>query len=323
MNRQAISIFALGAISSLAASCAVIPPASPPAPVRYIDAHSHILAQMTPAEEVSLLRASGISAAVIMHPDIAAIDAMRAGNAGFIVPAISLARLPQMPGLHLGPDAAPAMARLADAGEACGFGEIPTRIVPRTEPTDDLSLLGPDRVAIYAAADARGLVVSMHVDIADPKVEASIARIARDYPRAKVVLAHSGWSAAPEVIARLMDAYPNVHGDLSVRLDPAGGLPMSVQPANSLPPGATNVISILQPDGTIQPAWRDLLLRHADRFLFAMDITDEQRPKFAQLLVATARKALGTLGPAAENAIAHGNAERLYAGCARGFAARD
>jgi predicted TIM-barrel fold metal-dependent hydrolase len=302
------------------AACASVPP--PAAQVRYIDAHSHILAQMSAAEEVALLRASGISGAIIMHPEMGPIDAMRAGNEGFIVPAVSLARLPQMPGLHLGPQAASVMAGLADRGEACGFGEIPTRIMPRTEPTDDLSLLNPDRRAIYAAANARGLVVSLHIDITDAKVEASVATIAQDYTRAKIVLAHSGWSAAPGVIARLMDRYPNVYGDLSVRLDPAGGLQASALPANSLPPGNGNSISILQADGTIQPAWQALMLRHADRFLFAMDMTEEQRPKYAGLLVTTARKALGTLGTAAENAIAHGNAERLYAGCARGFATR-
>lgn len=287
--------------------------------VPYIDAHSHVLAQMSADEEIALFRAAGLSGFAIMHPSADRLDAFRKAAPGFAVPWISLARLPQMEGMRLDDFSARAMAKLVAEGRACGFGEIPTRIIPRAEPTDERSLLTPDRLAIYATAHHLRLPVSLHVDIASPAVEASIARIARDYPKARIILAHTGWSASAEVIDRLLAAHPNLFADLSVRLDPAGGLPQSAQPANSLPPGAANVISILGENGLIRPEWRMVVQRHAGRFLFAMDITDEERPRQIQRLVAVGRKALSDLGPVSENAIAHGNFERLTAQCAGGI----
>lgn len=289
--------------------------AGAPGPVPYIDAHSHLLDHMDPEAEIALFREQGLAGVAIMHPDAPALTAVARSNPGYVTPFISLARLPEMKGLRLSAETAGAMAALADRGEACGFGEIPTRIVPRTEPSDDLSLLNPDRMRIYAAANARRLPIVLHVDIADSAVEASVARIAREFPAASLVLAHAGWSAAPEAIERLMAAHGNVHADLSVRLDPAGGLPADPLPPGSLPPGAVSIISILQADGQIRPGWQRVIQRFPDRFLFAMDVTQQQRPKYIGLLLATARKALAPLGRPAEHAIAHGNFERLVRGC--------
>jgi phosphatidylethanolamine-binding protein (PEBP) family uncharacterized protein len=100
-----------------------------------------------------------------------------------------------------------------------------------------------------------------------------------------------------------MDAHANVMGDLSVRFDPASGV------------GGGAVISILTADGTVKPEWAALIRRHADRFLFAMDLSEQERPRHAAELLAAGRKALAPMGPQVENAVAHGNLERLYAAC--------
>jgi len=300
-------------LAAAVAGCATVPQS--PAPVPYIDAHSHILPDYTLAQEVALIREGGLAGFVLMDPNVSKLRTVRQGAEGFASASISLARLPQMAGLRLGPDAAVAMAAAVDGGDACGFGEIPTRIVPRAEADDAAALVAPDRMAIYHAADARGLAVNLHVDIDSAPVEAAIGRIAAENPRARIVLAHAGWSAAPDTIARLMDGHANIHADLSVRLDPAGGLPSSPMAAGSMPPGAVSVISILRSDGSLEPAWRELIVRHPDRFLFAMDLTEKERPKFVKLLLATARRALAPLGLATEHAVAHGNVERLFASC--------
>lgn len=306
---------AMFAVSVIALAAAAPISAKKPEPVPYIDAHSHVLAQMSIEDEVALFRKAGLADFAIMHPSGEKLDAFRKAAPGYAIPWISLARLPQMEGLRLSDSAARVMADLAAEGRVCGFGEIPTRIVPREVPTDEGSLVTPDRLAIYAAAQHLRLPVSLHIDIATPAVEAAISRIATDYPQAKIILAHSGWSASPAVIDRLLAAHPNLYADLSVRLDPAAGLPQSPQPTNSLPAGATNVITILGNDGLIRPEWREVVRHHSGRFLFAMDITDEERPKQISILLATARKALSALGSASENAIAHGNFERLTAAC--------
>ena len=292
--------------------CSTIQPSSVP----YIDAHSHVLPEYFPAQQVALFRDTGLSGFVIMHPDLEPMAEMQLGNEGFVFPFISLARLPDMPGLRLSPTAATTMAAAADARRACGFGEIPTRIMPRTEASDALALLNADRVAIYAAADKRGLPVNLHIDIASDAVEAAIGTIARDHPNAKFILAHAGWSAGPDVIARLMNKYANIYADLSIRLDPAEGLPSDPMPVGSAPPGAAANISILAADGSLLPEWRALLNTHSSRFLFAMDLSEKSRPRHAALLLITARRALSRLGRDREHAIAHGNIQRLMQNCA-------
>ncbi len=284
-------------------------------PVPYIDAHSHIAEGISIDEEIAAFRAAGLAQVAIMHPDVAPLQKLAAQHPGYVVPFISLARLPSMAGLRLSAVSASTMRELAQTGEVCGFGEIPTRIVPRTEPTDDLSLLNPDRLAIYAEAARLRLPVNLHVDIAGPQVEASIDLIAKRYRGATIVLAHAGWSAEPARIARLMAANPNLMADLSVRLDPHGGLPADPLPPGSLPPGATETISIIADDGSLLPQWAALMRRFPQRFLFAMDVTQSQRPKYIALLLATARKALAPLGFTTEHAIAHRNFERMTARC--------
>lgn len=305
-------------IALLLAACTTVP--ADPAPIRYVDAHSHLLDEIGPGEEIAMFKTAGLAGVVIMHPDVPALQAVAQANPGYIVPFISLARLPQMTGLRLTGTSSETISELWRSGRACGFGEIPTRIIPRTEPSDELTLLNPDRLKIYADADRLGVPVNMHIDIASPAVAAAIAQIARDYPHARFILAHAGWSASAETIATMMAAHPNLYADLSVRLDPAEGLAVEPYTPGSQPPGAVDVISILDVDGQIRSEWRGVLRRFPERFMFGMDVTQRERPKHMTELVAIARKALSSLGPRIENAIAHGNVERLIAGCRAGLA---
>ncbi len=65
------------------------------------------------------------------------------------------------------------------------------------------------------------------------------------------------------------------------------------------------------------PAWRAVMERHPDRFLFAMDINSfGPRYTITADLVKTGRKALASLPRPLAEAVAHGNAERLLRGCA-------
>ncbi len=282
------------------------------APMRYIDAHSHILPEMSAAAEVAMLRDAGLARVVIMSPDQEGLSAMTAAGAGFVVPFISIARLPNMVGYRLDGDSAARFVAFHDAGAACGFGELPTRIEPRGDTSDAAALLHPHRLAIYREADRRGLSVNMHVSLDSPETIAAVEKIARGNPRMQLVLAHAGWNAAAATIGGLMDRHANLHADLSVRLDPAGG--WALPGASAATPAQ---ISILTVEGQLQPDWRALILRHSDRFLFGMDITSAGggRAGQARLLMETARKALGALPRRVEAAVAHGNIERMIARC--------
>ena len=280
------------------------------APVRYVDAHSHVVPNMTTAQEISLFRETGVDRVVIMSPEPAVLRDFSQQGAGYVTPFVSLARLNQMTGLRLDAGSASAFAALDASGEVCGFGELPTRLEGANGVSDAVSLANPYRVAIYDLANARGLPVNIHVSLETPEVIAAVAAIVATRPAMQLILAHAGWVADAETIGRLMQAHPNLYADLSVRLDPTGGFPASGER-----PAVQNSISILQPDGTLQPEWRVLIERFPDRFMFAMDVTGMERPVHIRELLATARKAFAPLPRDVEAALAHGNIERLIGAC--------
>ncbi len=284
----------------------------PETPMRYIDAHSHILPELSAAAEVAMLRDAGLARVVIMSPDPEALSAMTAVGDGFVVPFISIARLPTMTGYRLNGDSAAQFAAIHDAGMACGFGELPTRVEPRGDASDAAALLHPHRLAIYREAHRRRLSVNMHVSLDSAATIAAVEQIARDHSKMSLVLAHAGWNADAATIGSLMDRHANLHADLSVRLDPVAG--WAIPGASVVTPALT---SILTNDGLLQPEWRALILSHPDRFLFGMDITSAGggRAEQARLLMATARTALGALPRRVEAAVAHGNVERMIARC--------
>ncbi|MBI4608848.1 MAG: amidohydrolase family protein [Candidatus Rokubacteria bacterium] len=65
-------------------------------------------------------------------------------------------------------------------------------------------------------------------------------------PAVKILWAHAGMSAGPDVVGKLLDRYPNLWVELALRTDVA-------------------------PGGQLDPAWRALFLRHPQRFMVGTD----------------------------------------------------
>ena len=279
------------------------------APVRYIDAHVHLVAVMPAEAEIAALKAAGVARGVIMHPEAGELKSAANTDRVFAIPFISIARIPSMKGLRLGPDSAAAMGDLYAKGEVCGFGEIPTRIEPRSESDDASHLLNTDRQAIYALANARGIPVNMHISLVNPETQKAVATIAARYPKMPIILAHAGWDAGADVNERLMATYPNIHADLSIRLD---------HPATASANDAR--LSIVDTDGGLKPAWRALIERFPGRFVFGLDVTGDQRPLRIAALVRDAKATLGRLPRPVEEAVARGNIERLIGQCGKRIA---
>ncbi len=105
-----------------------------------------------------------------------------------------------------------------------------------------------------------------------------------------VIWAHAGADPQPRRLARLLERYPNLYVDLSVR--------------NPL----------IAPSGRLDPAWARLLERHPTRFLAAIDTYSPDRWARYGALVDETRRWLRQLSPRTAAAIAHGNATRLL-GC--------
>ena len=293
-------LFLIGAAAWLGLSaCATAPTQQPQPPVALLDAHTHMMVEnISPDEEIARLKAAGVSRVLLMHTEPEVIAAMARKYPDFVIPSLSVAR-PTVKGVHLDKDTGPLMARLRAERAICGFGEVPAASIG-----DPDSLRG-----VYAAAASTGAPLNMHIDLAKPEAVAAVEAAATANPKMHLVLAHLGWTAGPELIGGLLDAHPNLYTDVSIRFDAPGSLPWRNNGVD---------LSVLAADGSIPPAWRAVITRHPDRFLFAMDI-NSFGPRYTMMseLVMVARKALAPLPRPVQEAIAHGNAERLLAGCGR------
>ena len=294
----------IGTLATAAACAAVLggcastgAGASGAPPLRLLDAHTHLMVEILGHdEEIALLRKAGLDRVLLMHPVPEELSAIADKYPGFVIPSVNLAR-PTARGVHLDRDTGPLFARLAAERKVCGFGEIAGGNIADVE----------NMRGVYAAAEATGVPVNLHTDLAVPANLAAVEAVLTAHPKMNFVLAHLGWTAGPELIGRLLDTHPNLYTDVSIRFDAPGSLPWR---NNGLD------LSILAPDETVPPAWRAVMQRHPDRFLFAMDINSfGPRYTITEDLVPTGRKALGSLPRPLAEAIAHGNAERLLKGC--------
>ena len=86
----------------------------------------------------------------------------------------------------------------------------------------------------------RGIFLHAHTD--DSGAEALL----RLDPKVQVLWAHAGMSAGPDTVGRLLDRYPTLTVELALRYDVA-------------------------PGGQLDPAWRNLFLRHPDRCMVGTD----------------------------------------------------
>jgi hypothetical protein len=108
-------------------------------------------------------------------------------------------------------------------------------------------------------------------------------------PRLRIIWAHAGMSAGPQVVGALLDRYPTLWVDLSIRNGDVA------------------------PGGTLDPAWRALFLRHPDRILAGTDTWTTSRWEALPGSVAEVRAYLAQLPRDVAEKIAFRNAERLFA----------
>ncbi len=161
-----------------------------------------------------------------------------------------------------------------DLGRHLGIGEFHLM---------DLAEAGtPEMRAVIGQAVARGLFLHVHSGAS------KIAALFEIEPELKIVWAHAGMGAPPEIIGPLLDRYDTLWTELSFRAeDVAQG-----------------------PD--IEPDWRALLLRHPDRFMIGTDTYTLDRWEAYWALVEQQRTWVSQVPPEAARAIAYGNAVRLF-----------
>ncbi|MBT3237841.1 MAG: amidohydrolase family protein [Rhodospirillaceae bacterium] len=131
-------------------------------------------------------------------------------------------------------------------------------------------------------AAARGLYIQPHSDAA------VLEAILKAEPEIKVIWVHAGFHESAAAVGAMLDAHENVWAELSLREK-----------------------DIMDGD-QLDPAWRDLLIRHADRFLVGTDTYIAERWHEYEALVAGQRVWLSLLPMDVTELIAHKNAERLF-----------
>jgi len=135
---------------------------------------------------------------------------------------------------------------------------------------------------ITEMAVQRDLYLHAHSD------DAAVTELFAIEPRSRIIWAHAGMSSGPQAVGVLMDRHASLWADLSYRYGDVA------------------------PGGTLEPAWRALLVRHADRFMLGSDTWTTSRWEQVADMADEARRFLQQLPPDVAEKIAYKNIERLF-----------
>ena len=182
----------------------------------------------------------------------------------------------------------------------------------------DLPLDGPNGHRLFRLLAETGVAFAVHLEAEDHAL-AALEKMLAAYPAAKVIVAHFGQIRfpekqrhfTPETVRRLLGSYPNLHYDLST------GHPGRTYACN----GGRRDTVLWETRGGQQidqltADYKAILTDFADRFVAGTDYGGG-RPPLSQHFserIGNVRLILRDLPPAAQQAIAWGNAWRLLTG---------
>jgi hypothetical protein len=135
------------------------------------------------------------------------------------------------------------------------------------------------RVAELAAD--RDLFLQAHVD------DTAIEKLLTLYPKVRFLWAHAGMSASAARVGRLLERYPKLWVELSLRTDVA-------------------------PGGMLDPEWQTVLVKDPDRFMVGTDTWVTSRWEIVRDNHRDVQRWLGQLPREVAEAIAWKNGERLF-----------
>jgi hypothetical protein len=274
-----VVVLPLAAVSvPLVAILALGPPAAAIADeLPIFDAHIHYSqpdwAAIPPEEALAILERAGIRRALVSStPDDGTLKLYeRAPDR--VVPFLRPYRTrDDMSGWSRDPDVQSYVEQRLARGIYKGIGEFHLS-------ASDVEAPVVKRFAELAAA--RQLFLHAHVD------DVAVEKMLQLYPRTRILWAHAGMSASPATVGRLLDRFPMLWVELSIRADVA-------------------------PGGTLDPGWRAVFLRHPDRFMVGTDTWVTSRWNSVVEVTRQTRAWLGQLPRDVAEKIAYQNAERLF-----------
>jgi predicted TIM-barrel fold metal-dependent hydrolase len=267
--------------------------AAAPAAAEYtgpiVDAHSHVPNATAIDAYVAAMKRHQVRKVVLLG-----VGGVQKDDAAWI--AAAAARYPDLVvvGQPVPDPTSPQAASRLDAALAKrrpgAVGEVHVRQVSRKI---DRSPAGPAFVKLLEVAGRQKLPVVIHQELdvgATTALEAALTAV----PSATIVLAHAG-SATPAALDGLLARHANLMVDLS-------GMHFQRTPA------------LATEQGPLDPAWKALIDKRADRFLIGIDVWAPRlfEPKMLDRLMTWTRRVLGELSPEAAARVAHRNAAALF-----------
>jgi len=163
-----------------------------------------------------------------------------------------------------------------------------------------------DRVRfVLAIAAQQGWPFVVHIEFASlspserKRFMAGLEAMLREHPVLSILLNHMGQLQPPEA-ARLLKAHANFHL-------------LTAHTTTAITRDSREPWTRMFEGNHLAPAWRELMLAHPDRFVFALDnVWYQHWNEYYLEQVAQWRKALTEVPPSVAHAVAHGNAERLW-----------
>lgn len=267
-------------LSFLLILCLALPvPAARGADLPIFDAHLHYSegawSTYSPADILAMMDAAGVSGALVSStPDDGTLKLLDRAPRRLVGGFRPYRESAHMDSWFGDPDLFAYGEKRLARGRHRVFGEV------HLNRAEDVATPGMRRILGLVAE--RGLYFHVHSDAA--VVEALLAAA----PDLKVLWAHAGLSESAATVGRVLDRHASVWTELSYR-------------AHDLMPG-----------GAIEPDWRELLIRHADRFLIGSDTWAVDRWRSYGHLIGAHRAWLAKLPGDVARKIAHENAERLF-----------
>jgi hypothetical protein len=241
------------------------------------DAHIHYSQSdwdtLTPQQVLALLERAGMPRALVSStPDDGTLKLYEA-DPQRIIPFLRPYRTRgDMGGWHSDPAVQAYVEERLKRGIYRGIGEF------------HLSAADVDKPVVKRFAELaakQGIFLHAHVD------EVAVEKLLTLYPDVKILWAHAGMSSPVGEVRRIVEGFPRVWVELSLRADVASG-------------------------GTLNPEWRALFLRHPDRFMVGTDTWTTSRWQSLVDEAKATRRWLGQLPRDVAEQIAYRNGERLF-----------
>ena len=267
------------AVLGLALASWICTPFAADPPARMIDAHAHYtLADsqvLSPEAVLAGMDASGVARLVVTSqpPELAQALYRRAPTR--ILPLLGVydRDLAKAHWVHDG-DLSARVARQLDTGQWAGLGELHLFAADAQQPVF---------AALVKLAAERKLVLLLHGDAAIVERAFALA------PEVRILWAHLGTDPRPDALDPMLQRYPGLWIDTSVRDER------------------------IAPAGRLLPEWRALFERYPTRFVVAVDTFSTHRWQGYGEAVAAIRSWVAPLPPALQAALLHDNAAQLFA----------